>query len=117
MVDQLLQLPAQVKAHTLTWDQGSEMARHVDIAIAADVKIFFCDPASPWQRPTNENHNGLLRQYFAKGTDLSIHSADHLAEVAAELNDRPRKCLSYRTPAEVFYEQLQSPHTYVASTP
>jgi transposase, IS30 family len=108
VTDQLRRLPDQVKAHTLTWDQGSEMARHADIAVAADVAIYFCDPASPWQRPTNENHNGLLRQYFPKGTDLSIHTAEHLAFVADELNDRPRKTLGYRTPREVFYHQLQS---------
>ena len=95
------------------------MAGHADIAVAADVEIFFCDPASPWQRSTNENTNGLLRQYFPKGTDLSIHTADRLHAVAAELNNRPRKCLGYRTPAEVFYETLLStpPTNRVASTP
>lgn len=103
---QLTQLPDQVKAHTLTWDQGIEMAHHSKIAIDADVQIFFCDPASPWQRPTNENHNGLLRQYFPKGTDLAVHGAEYLAFVADELNDRPRRVLGYRTPREVFYEQL-----------
>lgn len=104
---QLKQLPDQVKAHTLTWDQGIEMANHPKIAVDAEVQIFFCDPASPWQRPTNENHNGLLRQYFPKGTDLTVHSADYLAFVADELNDRPRKVLGFRTPREVFYEQLR----------
>ena len=114
----LQQLPEQLKAHTLTWDQGSEMAKHGDLAIATGIKIFFCDPASPWQRPTNENTNGLLRQYFPKGTDLSIHDAHHLAEVAAELNDRPRKCLDFQTPAEVFYELISTPPTTgVATTP
>jgi IS30 family transposase len=103
---QLQQLPDQVKAHTLTWDQGIEMANHTQIAIDADVQIFFCDPASPWQRPTNENHNGLLRQYFPKGTDLSVHSAGYLTFVADEINDRPRAVLGFRTPREVFYEQL-----------
>lgn len=111
LVAALTVLPAQIKAHTLTWDQGCEMAAHRRIAIDADVQVFFCDPASPWQRPTNENTNGLLRQYFAKGSDLSIHTAAHLAEVAAELNDRPRKCLDYRTPAEVFYELVSTPPT------
>ncbi|HYI57557.1 MAG TPA: IS30 family transposase, partial [Microlunatus sp.] len=103
---QLQQLPDQVKAHTMTWDQGIEMAHHPKIAIDANVQVFFCDPASPWQRPTNENHNGLLRQYFPKGTDLSVHDAEHLAFVADELNDRPRKVLGFRTPREVFYEHL-----------
>lgn len=105
---QLRQLPDQVKARTLTWDQGIEMARHAQIAVDADVQIFFCDPASPWQRPTNENHNGLLRQYYPKGTDLSVYPAEHLAAVADQLNDRPRKVLGFRTPREVFYEQLLS---------
>lgn len=104
---QLRQLPDQVKAHTLTWDQGIEMANHAQIAVAADVQIFFCDPATPWQRPTNENHNGLLRQYFPKGSDLSVHSAEHLQFVADELNDRPRKVLGWRTPREVFYDELR----------
>ena len=76
------------------------MARHAQISIAADLPIFFCDPASPWQRGSNENTNGLLRQYFPKGTDLSTHDAEHLAAVAAELNGRPRKTLHWATPAE-----------------
>lgn len=118
LVAALTALPNQIKAHTLTWDQGCEMAAHRQIAIDADVQVFFCDPASPWQRPTNENTNGLLRQYFTKGSDLSVHPASHLAAVAAELNDRPRKCLDYRTPAEVFYELLSTPPTIgVAPTP
>lgn len=103
---QLRGLPEEVKARTLTWDQGIEMANHTQIAVDADVQIFFCDPASPWQRPTNENHNGLLRQYFPKSTDLSVHSADDLLAVADLLNDRPRKVLGFRTPREVFYNQL-----------
>lgn len=104
---QLRGLPDHLRAHTLTWDQGIEMANHPQIAIDADVKIFFCDPASPWQRPTNENHNGLLRQYFPKSTDLSVHSAEALAFAADEINDRPRKALGWRTPREVFYDQLR----------
>jgi len=76
------------------------MARHLEISIAIDLPIFFCDPASPWQRGSNENTNGLLRQYYPKGSDLSVHSAADLAQVAAELNGRPRKTLSWRTPAE-----------------
>ena len=103
---QLKRLPDGVKAHTLTWDQGIEMANHAQIAVDADVQVFFCDPASPWQRPTNENHNGLLRQYFPKGTDLSVHTAEELAFVADEINDRPRKVLGWRTPREVFYDML-----------
>ena len=110
---QLTALPAQVKAHTLTWDQGIEMAHHAQIAVDAGVKVFFCDPASPWQRPTNENHNGLLRQYFPKGTDLSVHTAEQVAFVADEINDRPRKVLGWRTPREVFYDTL---HTDKIST-
>lgn len=107
VTQQLHQLPAQVKARTLTWDQGIEMANHATIAVDADVDMDFCDP-SPWQRPTNENHNGLLRQYYPKGSNLSVHPAEHLAHIADQLNDRPRKVLGYRTPREVFYKQILS---------
>jgi IS30 family transposase len=93
---------------SLTWDQGKEMAGHAQIAVAADVDIYFCDPHSPWQRPSNENTNGLLRQYFPKGTGLSVHSPQRLAEVADELNGRPRKVLGWRTPAEAMAEFLDS---------
>jgi len=99
MVEAMSQLPATLRK-TLTWDQGSEMANHVRIAAATDLDIFFCDPHSPWQRGSNENTNGLLRQYFPKGTDLSIYPADYLAYVAAQLNNRPRKTLGWQTPAE-----------------
>jgi IS30 family transposase len=99
VVTKMLQLPQHLRA-SLTWDQGSEMARHVEITLAADLPVYFCDPASPWQRGSNENTNGLLRQYFRKGTDLSGFPADYLDYVAAKLNRRPRKTLDWRTPAE-----------------
>jgi IS30 family transposase len=93
---------------SLTWDQGTEMHQHARIAVASDCAIYFCDPHSPWQRPGNENTNGLLRQYFPKGSDLSAHSPQHLQAVAGELNGRPRKVLGWKTPAEAMAEFLDS---------
>jgi IS30 family transposase len=94
----------------LTWDQGTEMAQHLRLCIDTSLRVYFCDPQSPWQRGTNENTNGLLRQYFAKGTDLSRHSPNNLEAVALALNTRPRKTLGWLTPAEALKQVLQSKH-------
>jgi IS30 family transposase len=101
----IITLPEELR-RSLTWDQGAEMAEHDRLKIDAGVQVYFCDPQSPWQRGTNENTNGLLRQYFPKGTDLSVHSADEITAVAAALNARPRKALGWKTPAEALDEWL-----------
>src|SRR5271163_2898601 len=103
----IVTLPEQLR-RSLTWDQGAEMAQHARLKIEAGVRVYFCDPHSPWQRGTNENTNGLLRQYFPKGTDLSMHSANEIAAVAAALNSRPRKTLDWKTPAEALDRFLLS---------
>jgi IS30 family transposase len=110
MIKTITALPETLRK-TLTWDQGKEMAQHTRISIDAGIDIYFCDPHSPWQRGSNENTNGLLRQYFPKGTDLSVHSADYLAEVAAELNGRPRKRFGWDNPTNRLNQLLQSPPT------
>lgn len=99
-----------------TWDQGAEMAQHAALRIDAGIEVYFCDPQSPWQRGTNENTNGLLRQYFPKGTDLSAHSAETIAAVAATLNARPRKTLGWKTPAEALDQWLLKGDTIRVAT-
>jgi IS30 family transposase len=102
---QAMTLPSQMMA-SLTWDRGSELTAHARFTLATDVKVYFCDPHSPWQRGSNENTNGLLRQYFPKGADLAAFTQTQLDAVANELNTRPRKTLGYRTPTDIFAEAL-----------
>jgi transposase, IS30 family len=100
-------LPAELR-RTLTWDQGKEMADHVRFSTDTNMEVYFCDPHSPWQRGSNENTNGLLRQYFPKNSDLSVHTAAHLNAVARELNGRPRQTLNWMKPCEVFCRTVAS---------
>ena len=115
MIAKIKTLPEALRK-TLTWDQGREMAYHARISIDAGIDIYFCDPHSPWQRGSNENTNGLLRQYFPKGTELSVHSAAYLDEVAAELNNRPRKRFDWDSPTKVLNRLLSTPTETTVAT-
>ncbi len=108
LIKQAHKLPRELYK-SLTWDRGKELADHRRFTLATDIDVYFCDPSSPWQRGSNENTNRLLRQYFPKGTDLSVHSQAHLNKIARQLNERPRKTLQFETPADRFNQ-------YVAST-
>jgi IS30 family transposase len=108
ITDTITTLPEQLR-RSLTWDQGLEMANHVQIAEATGLQIYFCDPHSPWQRGSNENTNGLLRQYLPKGKDLSFYGPGMLDQISAQLNARPRKTLNWRTPAEALDALLSAP--------
>jgi IS30 family transposase len=105
LIREVQQLPVGLMA-SLTWDRGLEMAQHHRFTVATDVAVYFCDPKSPWQRGTNENTNGLLRQYFPDGTDLSAYTQRALNRIAQQLNTRPRKTLGFRTPAAMFAERV-----------
>ena len=101
LIKQAQKLPTELYK-SLTWDRGQELADHQRFSLATNIEVYFCDPRSPWQRGSNENTNRLLRQYYPKGTDLSIHSQAELNQVARQLNERPRKTLGFETPAERF---------------
>jgi len=118
IVESIITLPDQLRK-SLTWDQGAEMAQHAQLRVDTGLQVYFCDPHSPWQRGSNENTNGLLRQYFPRGTNLARHSRDDLAAVALALNSRPRKTLGWKTPAEAVDELLRSAQqdNSVATTP
>jgi IS30 family transposase len=115
IIEQMSALPPWF-ARTLTWDRGAELAQHKRVTAATGIQVYFADPYAPWQRGSNENINGLLREYLPKGTDLSVHTAAQLRAIAAELNDRPRKRLGYHTPAEAFAKLLAEDQR-VATTP
>jgi IS30 family transposase len=104
--EHICRLPEQLRA-SLTWDRGTEMADHAKFTVATNVKVYFCDPQSPWQRGSNENTNGLLRQYLPKGTNLSKLTQTQLDEIATKLNSRPRKTLTFKTPADILEAALQ----------
>lgn len=106
LTTQMKKLPRHV-LKSLTWDRGQELSAHKTFTMATDMAVYFCDPRSPWQRGTNENTNGLLRQYFPKGSGLAMYTQSQLNAIAAKLNARPRKTLGFRTPAQVFNEALR----------
>ena len=109
LTKQVRKLPAELR-RSLTWDRGMELAEHKRFTVATNVQVYFCDPQSPWQRGTNENTNGLLRQYFPKGTDLSQYSQVDLNKIALRLNQRPRKTLGFHTPAAKFEASVALTH-------